>query len=277
MQDFAVGIPHAAFDPERVKSMSRVRTAMAAGGACRSLHVEPSLAPTPRHVWSERLWRWGSEQTASHFLQIQDDVLVAPEFWTHLEAMVAAVPDAPICLYTIHEAAPHLAKRDCPWMTTTDWMVGPAYVLPTWMLQEFCDFRADELRDGAVEAITEDTLLGMWCAWTGMRIWHPTVSIVEHDQSLASLYGNADAPHNRASCSWQDTPVPTDWTPRNPLPFPQEGTKVPHFGRRYSFTPYMCAKWIMPSPAYTEWLGNLDRLERDIVTVRAVPTESAHA
>jgi hypothetical protein len=87
-----------------------------------------------------------------------------------------------------------------------------------------------ELRQGAVESVTEDTLLGCFCLSTGHRIWHPIPTIIDHDTSIESTYGNEAHEHRRPSVTWKDSVLADAgefWRPRS----------VPHLGRFYASTP----------------------------------------
>lgn len=272
MVTFALSIPHCPWDPHRVKSLERLRASLFGSARlnddihapAESFRVFGDVGPTPNHVWAERVWRWGEEQAdASHLLQLQDDVIPMPDrFWSVLTAMVEAAPAVPICLFTIHPIARALRREGCAWFSTSDLWVGPAWAVPREIVRDYNAWRVHGARPGAVQHVNEDTLFGLYCAATGRRIWHPTVSIVDHDTSLDSHYGNKAANHNRPSCSWLDADLPESWAPTNPLH--QPNGEVPHLGRIYSFTPYSYAKWVLDGPA---WLERLERLERDVIDI----------
>jgi len=145
----------------------------------------------PNWQWADTMWRWGEEVSfdATHFITIQDDVKLHPEFWGIVHNMVTHKPDKVICLQTAHPASIQLRAEGKSWMTTADGLVGVAYILPISLLKEFNEWRAGANQD-FVKSQTEDTLLAFWCVLTGRRIWHPIPTPIQHDLSLESTYGN---------------------------------------------------------------------------------------
>ena len=135
---FCLGIPHTPWVPARVESLTKLLIALGeseADGVLRARRVFGERALN--HVWSEEMWRWGVSREGrsggvdpTHFLTLQDDVKVAPNFWPALRAMVEAVPDEVIALEVVHPAAPLLAAKGHRWFTSPDCIVGVGYVLP---------------------------------------------------------------------------------------------------------------------------------------------------
>ena len=87
-------------------------------------------------------------------LQLQDDVIVAPNFWYHLRRMIEDVPNGVIGLEAVH---PNVESVTGCWYKTFDCLIGVAYVVPTTMLRDFLEWRS-KLRKGAIESVSEDTL-----------------------------------------------------------------------------------------------------------------------
>jgi hypothetical protein len=240
----ALGIPHTPWIPARVESVRRLRGSL---GVAESYtigdtfdHLREFTDREPNYVWSERMWTWGAETDASHFLTLQDDVTVAPNFWPALRAMLESVPDQVIGLEVVHPAARALALDGHRSFTTTDGIVGVGYALPTTLLREFLHWRATELKPGAIEAITEDTLLALWCMVTGRRVWHPLPTIIDHDTTIASTYANDEHSNRRPLVRW-------DTNPDCPLEHAQnwrQGPPAPHLGRFYDSTPTLATKWV---------------------------------
>lgn len=238
MISLALAIPHTPWIPARVESVRRLREElgyMASGSLYREFTDRE-----PNYVWSARMWTWGAETDATHFLTLQDDAIVAPHFWPALRAMIEAVPDQVIGLEVVHRAAPALAAQGHRFFTTTDCLIGVGYVLPTELLRAFFEWRSTALNEGAIEAITEDTLLAIWCMVTGHRIWHPLPTIIDHDTTLESNYGNDSHQNRRPLVRW-------DTHPECPLEHAQNWCQGPapvHLGRFYQATPGLAAKWV---------------------------------
>lgn len=272
----ALGIPHTPWVDERRASLARLIGA---------------IMPTPPKVvdhrvfgeraknweWSESMWKWGAEAGASHFLTLQDDVIVAPNFWAALHAMLEAVPDQVIGLEVVHPASRALAEQGHRWFTTSDGLIGVGYVVPTLLLREFLEWRAHALKPGAIEAITEDTLLSIWCMVTGRKVWHPIPTIIDHDTSLSSTYAN-DAHANRRplvrwdSDVWQehDEEALEDQQPRLEDPdfwiFEDQGPAL-HLGRFYDATPSLALKWV---ESYGAWDFAQDVRDSGRAAIRAL-------
>lgn len=217
MVTFSLGVPHTPWRPERVASYDRLMHVVAGFDALVAdesplKHVRTFAEREPNHVWSKKLWSWAAETNATHLVQLQDDARVPPFFWAALSAMVEAVPDQVIGLEVVHPAARALAAEGRRWFTTSDCLVGVGYVMPRELVVEFLAWRASALVDGAVERINEDTLIGLWCLATGRRIWHPLPTIVDHDTTLASTYGNDAHGARRPLVRWDTTrPAGGSW------------------------------------------------------------------
>ena len=162
MASIALTITHAPWIPERAENMRLLRELK--GGA--DFYCEETER-CPNWVWSENQWRKSVETGADYHLFIQDDLRVAPNFWQTLRAMLTAVPNEVVCLYNGHPATKTLAREGYVWCTTADGLVGMGYVFPRELLQEFITWRTFALKPNAVEHITEDTLIDVWCVAMG--------------------------------------------------------------------------------------------------------------
>jgi hypothetical protein len=265
---FALGIPHTPWRPERVESLSRLAEVL---GVCLDdgdLYVDSDPAVEtfrvfgerePNHEWSRRMWGWGAEQDATHFVTLQDDVLVPDNFWPALSAMVEAVPDEVIGLEVIHPFAAALAAEGHRWFTTSDCLVGVGYVMPVPLLREFLAWRASQLKPdaireaepGQVQEINEDTLIMLWCLAMGRRIWHPLPTIIDHDTELASNYGNDGHQARRPAVRWdteqwlRDGPSPDGAPTWEEAAFWRPDGDVPHLGRMPGWRVAQLAhKWV---------------------------------
>jgi len=255
-QSFAVAIPHTPWVSERVESMQRLRKAVGQWVRAEEQDIEYKefTDRAPNRKWSETMWRWGAQSDATHFLTLQDDVIAAPNFWPALRAMLEAQPDKVICLETVHPAAQALAIDGHRWMTTSDGLVGVGYVLPTALLREFLAWRGSALKEGALSAMTEDTLLALWCMSSGNRVWHPLPTIIDHDTSIPSTYANDEHPNRRPLVRW-------DTMPEAPLEHAQnwrQGPPAKHVGRLYEATPGLARTWLkdVTETAVSWWIAD---------------------
>jgi hypothetical protein len=233
---FALAIPHTPWVPARVESHERLRRALAVNVPSGGVVTRDFTDRAANYVWSEQMWKWAVETKATHFLQLQDDVLVAPNFWQALCAMVSAIPDKIVGLESVHPRSQSIPGH---WYTTSEGLIGVGYVLPMTALRSFLKWRSSMLCKGAIESITEDTLLCLWALVTGQRVWHPVPTIIDHDIEIASTYGNDHHTHRRPLVTWKDAGAPETaeaWSPRN----------VEHVGQFYGGTVARLARrWII--------------------------------
>ena len=229
---FALGLPHTPWVPERVVSYDRLRAQLLAGA--HTDHVRVFDERESNRVWSQKLWRWGVSTGASHLLQLQDDVVVAPNFWPALRAMVTAVPDQIIGLEAAHPLGPEMRRTGRAWYRTRAWLVGVGYVFPVGVMLDFlawCDVNPDR-----VATTNEDSLLSHWAASIGRDIWHPVPTILDHDLGVPSTYGN-DAHHEwslwrKPTVTWRDVERPAAledpayWRLTEPPLLPGPGTEA---------------------------------------------------
>lgn len=244
MISVALAIPHAPWMPGRQESFERLKNGLLPMPSWTSNTV--FAKPAKNCDWSHELWSWAVETGAEWLLQLQDDAIVAPAFWETVQAMLAALPpDAEVVgLEVAHPASVELA-REHRWFTTCDMLIGVGYVVRTSALKEFLEWRSTKLKPGAIEALTEDTMLGLWCMVTGRRIWHPLPTIIDHDTSLASTYQN-DAHENRRPLVRWDT---GNWDEDDALPLTSwqfwiNRRATPHLGRFYDATPNLAFQWV---------------------------------
>lgn len=256
----ALAISHTPWVPARVESLGRLVEQLGPLGRTDLPGTEVRVFSdrAPNWAWSEEMWRWGAETQAQHVVFLQDDVIVAPNFFPALHAMLEAVPDQVIGLEAAHPYGKRLALEGHRWYTTGDFLVGPGYVLPRALLGEFLKWRRDALRPHAVEYITEDTMIGLWCWCTRRRIWHPIPTIIDHDLTIESTYGNGAHKHRRPSVTWKDTDVVgfelgalenAEWWERGYGDFGDSGPEEPHqgpphLGRVYNATPWTARMWL---------------------------------
>ena len=201
---FALAIPTCArWMPERDASLRRLKQSL---GFRPQWYKEFDERESNR-VWPTKLWRWGVETGASHILQLQDDVVTAPNFWPALRAMVEAQPTRVLGLHSNHPLASVQWKAGRRWYRDR-WVTGPAYLFPREKLVEFLDWCAKYPED--VEQYNEDSLISRWATLSKVDVWHPVPAITDHDLGVPSTYGN-DAHHEfsmyrRPPVTWRDAP-----------------------------------------------------------------------
>lgn len=238
----SLAIAHTPWVPERVRSMDRLRQALRHSSPSPLFEQYEFTERSPNWVWSALMWEWSVGTDADWCLFLQDDVIAAPNFWPALRAMLEALPNSAhvVGLEVAHPAAPALAEEGYRFFTTTDALVGVGYAIRGCTLTEFLGWRAQRLKAGAIEAITEDTLLGLFCACREIRIWHPLPTIIDHDVSIESSYGNDTHPNRRPLVRW-------DSHSECPLEHAQnwrQGPPPAHLGRFYESTPNLAATYV---------------------------------
>lgn len=250
---FSLGIPHSPWMPGRPASLERLILSLSQEG---HIHPESSLPSAhysetpkytvfsdkaPNHVWSSDMWGWGAEHDTTHFLTLQDDAIVTRNFWECLDAIVGEYPNHVVGLQVAHPASKAVLDDGHAFFTTSDAVVGVGYCIPTGLLKKFLFWRGESLREGAVEALSEDSLLGLWCLVTGRKVVHPVPAIVTHDVSLVSSYNN-DAHQNRVSSTFSDKADGMyDFTDEGP----SETYTPPHLGSMFPNLIRQAEKWVL--------------------------------
>jgi hypothetical protein len=238
----SLGISHTPWIPERVESLARLRATLPDPPAVRVFGDR-----APNWSWSESMWRWALETDADYHLFLQDDVTVAPNFWPALQAMLHAVPDEIIGVEAAHPGGRTIARDGGRWYTTADMLIGPGYVMPRESLHAFLEWRKTSLARGALQAIDEDTMIGVFALATRRRIWHPVPTIIDHDTSVASTYGHDNHKNRRPSVLWTDGDV-CGWEPAD---LEEESwwmddgaAPPPHLGRFYTHSHWLAKQWV---------------------------------
>jgi hypothetical protein len=196
---FALAIPHTPWIPERVARLERILTELAGG-----MHPTQVFADRePNWAWSGKLWQWGVAADATHLVQLQDDVELAPNFWRKLGAMVRAVPDQVIALHGAHPKFTQIAREGHRWAKSRAWVVGVGYVIPRDLLGGLVDYRG-KLPPEQVRGTNEDELIAHWCMRAGLDVYHPIPTIVDHDTTIPSTYRNDENKFRRPFVTWRD-------------------------------------------------------------------------
>jgi hypothetical protein len=244
----SLAISHTPWVPARVESMDRLRGQLGEYPPLRAHVDEPPTGyyeefteKAPNDVWSERMWRWAAETSAEWCLFLQDDVIVAPHFWTILRAMLGVTGDRVIGLEVATHAAPALYRDGFRWAMTSDGLIGVGYVMRRDALIEFLKWRRECLKPGWIGKLNEDDLIGLWCLASGNRVWHPIPTIIDHDTTIASSYGNDHHSNRRPLVRWDTVPAgmaaamcaPTFWL-----------GPARHLGCFYLDSPTKAERWV---------------------------------
>src|SRR5260370_20003156 len=125
----SLAISHTPWKSERVESMARLRGAlMGLDGVYDGFaYAREETEKAPNHVWSERMWQWAVETDAHWCGFLQDDALVAPNFRSTLQHIIANTEASVIGLQVAHPGATLLAQEGYKGVTTTDALVGVGY------------------------------------------------------------------------------------------------------------------------------------------------------
>lgn len=195
MTTFSLAVPHTPWVPARVESVKRLAPVL---DERHRIFTERA----PNWQWSRTVWRWMADQAADYAVQLQDDVIPAPHFWSTLEAMCAATNAPAIGLHAGHPAGPSLAAQGARWYRTRSWVVGVGYVLRGDIACALADYR--DAHEDEAKQHNEDDFIGRFLAARGIDVWHPIPSIIDHDVSVPSTYGNDAHTLRRPSVLWHE-------------------------------------------------------------------------
>lgn len=209
-----IAVRHAAFAPERVRSLERLLARLAETapgcpvvvardearrGATWSFKEAAVLAlgwqdpgADPRVMPADG-WKPGIKLAdmnlngATHVVFLPDDVMTCLSFETALRGIVHALPDQVVDFYlnTNHPATEIAGAR----FYTQDMASAGFLVFPRGLLEEHLAWRDEHLRE---RLATDDLGVNLWALLTGRKIHKPVMSLVDHDTHLPSLVGNDD-------------------------------------------------------------------------------------
>lgn len=222
MTRIALSITHAAHRPERVASLARLTEQLRPRiGVLANYHIESGRMP--HWEWSRRQWEWAAGcGGATHGLFLQDDVTVCEDFHGVTQRIAEAAGDRIVALHSNHAAAAKIRATGANWYTSSDGLVGTAYLLSLAQLRALLLFRERAIVD--VTEINEDTLIDLYAMATGQRIYHAIPSPIDHDTTLPSTWGADGDDLRRPIAGIEPGMGAIDWTiPGNP----------PHVGRVY--------------------------------------------
>jgi hypothetical protein len=225
----SLGVIHAPHAPDREEMLDRLLHRLhPLPKRVLPLCVHQELEP-PR-MWARRAWQWALSTSADFHVVINDDVNAPPIFWPALSAMLEHLPPRTVLgLATVSPAQTEWHARGERWLTDGHGVVGWAYGMWREDMQLLVDEEAklppDHRSPGHDECKPdcphwhEDSWMTETLSKHGRSVWHPIPSIVQHDTTLASMYGNDHHKTRRAPVTWEqftDEQVcsPDFWRPR---------------------------------------------------------------
>jgi hypothetical protein len=238
IRSVAVSVAHASWVPERVESMRQLRVQLESEvppDLDVTLHVNSERAPL--HYWSETSWRWALSQGVDVCLFVQDDVILAPRFWERFR-LACEAPWEIFAGHSAHPAGRSLYRAGHGWYTTSDGLIGTLYALRSARLAGFLEWRRDALLPGALQAITEDTMIGCYALAIGERIWSPLPALHDHLVGMPSEFANDMNPHRRPLVTWRDEDMCATDIPCGPA-----DVVVQHLGRFWPITAWLLKRW----------------------------------
>lgn len=272
----ALAVPHCPWDPDRKKSLARLEQRLnlgAVGQSVGAFKVFGDLGPSPPHVWARKVFDWALEQThCTSLLQIQDDVLLPEKFFEARAALRSAIdePEPTIAYFTFLPWAKAMFDEGARIFSTGDVVAGPCWEVSLERIREHVRWMDGNLREGCVEALHEDELLGLSHAAHGWRIYGPLPALADHDDALASHYENDAANARRASLSWKgfvsETFIthPKFWKANRALVDARALGAITHFGCQGTKTSRSFCRWVKP---FEGWELRADAIEREHVRV----------
>ena len=236
----ALAVPCAAFIPERAASLARLERELfgplTASGLGEPIEVRykaftdkerwhPTSAKHPDGEgpgWFLRMLQWGEAQDADFFITLQDDVTVAPNFWSALVAIIEAWKPVGGSYHALSLVSNHSQAREQARQGRrsyfTNAIVGWAWGLPKRVLQEFllwydtdpvAAYRKSGFGIGRWLAShpggSEDNMLAEWLTEVvRVPIRHPLPTIVDQEFMRSTFEGNDLHSHRRSVVTWRD-------------------------------------------------------------------------
>jgi hypothetical protein len=224
-ETICLGIIHAAHEPARHKLLERLSdqlTPLPREVIAHRVHGERG---TPRE-WARISWRWAFETGAEFSVILNDDVVLAPCFWPALLAMLETFPARTVLgLGTVSPGQKDARNRGDRWLRDGHGVVG--WAVGMWraelgLLVEAESTLPPDHRSGGHDECKPGCTYWHEDSWTNdllesleIPVWHPVPSIVDHDTSLPSLYGNDHHKCRTAPVTWRDYDLtsPEYWKP----------------------------------------------------------------
>jgi hypothetical protein len=236
---FVLGVTHAQHIPERRALMARLVKTLTHNEQPGLLDTHVETTRGPWWVWSDLMWEKtyarALELGATDVVFLQDDDRIAPPFFSILGAMCDARPRDIIALDCAHPHARTVFMQGACGYTTCDGLIGLGYRWPVGedvgQFGHFLEWRRTALLPGALKKITEDSLQGLYAIAHGLRFFHPTPTIIDHDLDVASACRNDEHVYRRPQVTWDDIPRAPE--PIDVFDRAYWARDVEHFGRFY--------------------------------------------
>jgi len=192
-----VGISHAAFAPERKRTLDRLLNQLSIE---TDAYVAVSIEREPCRVWTNRIWEWAASVDDDVML-LNDDITVAPNLVDDVKTTLDLLPDD-VEILGLHFAESvgvsllHAGER-----YVRCWGVsGPAYVLRQGVAKKLLAYS----RDLGVHSMGSDTILSLF-AWSRRCVpWTMLPAPTAHDDHVASTFDDGRGEQVRTS--------PVAWT-----------------------------------------------------------------
>lgn len=210
-------VTHASFDPKRRESMDRLRRELHLGDALDGAASIPIFGRipyreeterAPHHVWSKNQWAWGAEQDVDWVVFLQDDVLVAPDFWMRIESVLRDVMNyergSLLSLLTNHIGSRMAFVEGYAGYWTRDGLMGNGYAATPATLRRLLEWRELEIVPGTAERVSEDVLMNLFVLAEGQRVYTPLPGLIDHDLGVGTLHAHEHGANRRAYVRWDD-------------------------------------------------------------------------
>lgn len=213
----AIGVPHTPWIQERAKHIESIRDELVPHENNNDIFYREFYEREPNWSWAARMYDWAISTRCSHFLTVQDDMFLVPDFLEYVERMLHHVPDKVIGLHSVHPLAGAILKDGRRWFRTRCWLVGGAWLCPMSVLRDHREWcKANQER---VKRSNEDSLLNEWLTENGIDVWHPTPTIVSHLTHFKSTYANDTHANRKTEAAWTSgQEMPISWRPESDVP-----------------------------------------------------------
>src|SRR5581483_7879144 len=180
------------YHPDRRDDVEPIRQACLPLTAVPVEDPDPNGIPSPLRT-AKQAWATIASGV-THHLVLQDDVALAPDFASRLQALVERFPDRPIALYTADSAAFNsfqarmaaLAGQSWTNLVPWEWVPTLGLVMPSGMAADLASF----LYSFDDAYIADDEAIRLFCAWHRLQLVAPIPHLLDHVAGEESLVGN---------------------------------------------------------------------------------------
>jgi hypothetical protein len=200
------------YHPSRRDNLEPIRQ------ACLPLIAVPVEDPDPAGIPSpirtaKKAWATIAPGV-THHLVLQDDVAIAPDFASRLQALIERFPDRPVALYIGDYAAYNsfqarmaaLAGQSWVNLVPWEWVPTLGLVMPRGLATDLAAF----LHGFGDDYIADDEAIRLFCAWRRLQLVAPIPHLLDHRAEQESLVGNAHHGPRKATVPFAEHPA--GWT-----------------------------------------------------------------